>query len=1074
MLQNSCDNKSWCKFNSSSPHWQSLFTFCYEISVITVPLAMDMDELSDNGSFHPAEEDQLPNADAFDQYLKCREYRVTLEHKLLKDAAKKQLQKPASLLRRQQALHDKSCLPKKQQQDCPPCEMESSDDDQDPESKLQRQESPKKQKQGSYHSSQPETTNSDGDPSKSQYTGGNKDDATWPDYTLENVHVPVSNITGPGKTPHFGWAVCQNAQKGLSNGDFRRWFYCLGVYQCTECDFVARPLLPTSRDKKFGCPPRPLKHCCVVHTSNHLVWKGCTGGENGDPCKIIVTYSGGKESTNIAFTHIGKHNHPKPPVKKPSPESLRQLRKTVTENPDLLPFKLHMGYGSNKPISEWDDAFYNKSRVGYHRRRILNEKLGPQGIRGSIAALMDLAQKIPEKFFDINMGDPVSKSKPVIHMQSAYMRTVMNMAHENSSYQSDTIEGVVYDLDHLDGQISIHFTSAFDSVQQKWVPILISILFGRSTNDYHEHWKHLLGSFDASNWKEFQETFPGISVDWSEAERKGHVMAFMEHAKEKYHVQNFTEEHSYSYLRKCDVHFKRARQRVRQNASIVPSNKKSSFKNLTDILINEETTTQQFRTAVKALSTKFPKALPWLNWHLNPKRARSYFPACASEDWQARNMSKTTNAQENLGGQFQFLFGKKMTLNEAVLNLWKFVNRFELDHKAALRGLSVKYSQYPAATPKSRKRKQAKNDGRAPDTNKALKAANKGKSKDHRDKVKQIINDLFSSSSSSSSLSDSEDDARPKKQHKKTKTSSSDKESETVIGRCADGSHIFHGIPWNFIYKNNLYMNTCPLDSFLSLLFILHKGQLMVHPLAEALEEKSLLARAFKKLSENDATVGGINARMLFIEEFYNPAWLQNMNCNLFSELDIFYAQKNTGEKAKQSPILESISWEYTRPLPCCTLGNNCQHPQGPRRAVKQENIKHVTRLANTEMGHDRLALGQDGMKQIIDSKFGERVVHNNCTINYFNTGELREDGLPKQSSEVVCPGHPVQQKVSIKKFPHLAVFDHGEGAMIERNMGYTNLADVPFDFIHLGKRWLLRGGNFGRQQPLHCCGQAA
>lgn len=108
-------------------------------------------------------------------------------------------------------------------------------------------------------------------------------DATWPDGTLENVPVPASIVSGPGKMPHFGWALCQSAQKGLTNGDLRRFYYCLGVYKCTECDFVARPLMPDSRYKKHGCPPHPPSHTCVVHKTKPLMWNECTCRTNPLP-----------------------------------------------------------------------------------------------------------------------------------------------------------------------------------------------------------------------------------------------------------------------------------------------------------------------------------------------------------------------------------------------------------------------------------------------------------------------------------------------------------------------------------------------------------------------------------------------------------------------------------------------------------------------------------------------------------------------------------------------------------------------------------------------------------------------
>ena len=78
----------------------------------------------------------------------------------------------------------------------------------------------------------------------------------------------------------------------------------------------------------------------------------------------------------------------------------------------------------------------------------------------------------------------------------------------------------------------------------------------------------------------------------------------------------------------------------------------------------------------------------------------------------------------------------------------------------------------------------------------------------------------------------------------------------------------FEEISWFFDHKGNQYTNTCPLDSFLSLFYMLHKGKVMVNPLVEVVDKSSLLARAFKELDENNATTGGVNARMLFINEW--------------------------------------------------------------------------------------------------------------------------------------------------------------------------------------------------------------
>ena len=318
-----------------------------------------------------------PNMADFEKYLKCRLYRVTLEHEQLTKIARKKLRSRKKIYRRQgptrdeeksdsslsgrESYRNKQSKKRKNHQDTSSAE-ESDSSTLDSGSKRRKQHI--------------EAENKSSNKKKNNDPKINNNEATWPDGDLYNVCVPASNIISAGKIPYFGWATCQNGQKTLSHGQFRRWLYCLGVYKCTNCDFVLRPLLPSSRDKRLGAPPRPPKQTCPIHNTKELQWIPCTGCGDGNPCRIIITYMAGKTSQeHMVFTHLGNHNHPKPPVNKPSPESLRELQKTVTQNPDLLPTKLCMGTDSNKPVSEIDAAFHNKDRVSYFRRQILEKNM---------------------------------------------------------------------------------------------------------------------------------------------------------------------------------------------------------------------------------------------------------------------------------------------------------------------------------------------------------------------------------------------------------------------------------------------------------------------------------------------------------------------------------------------------------------------------------------------------------------------------------------------------------------------------------------------------------------------------
>jgi len=83
---------------------------------------------------------------------------------------------------------------------------------------------------------------------------------------------------------------------------------------------------------------------------------------------------------------------------------------------------------------------------------------------------------------------PTKKPHPgslAVLSQTDYMQQVLGEA--NSGLQSDMVEGVIHDPD-FDGKIDIQFTSAFDDIVQRWVPVLITVMFGRSKQDL----EHLL------------------------------------------------------------------------------------------------------------------------------------------------------------------------------------------------------------------------------------------------------------------------------------------------------------------------------------------------------------------------------------------------------------------------------------------------------------------------------------------------------------------------------------------------------------------------------------------------------
>ena len=98
-----------------------------------------------------------------------------------------------------------------------------------------------------------------------------------------------------------------------------------------------------------------------------------------------------------------------------------------------------------------------------------------------------------------------------------------------SGLQTDTIEGVIHSTEYA-GVADVHFTTAFDRINCVWVPVLMSLIFGRTKAHYAAHFKKLFESYNTNNdWDSFQDAFTGVTIDWSAAEGSGFLDALLEH-----------------------------------------------------------------------------------------------------------------------------------------------------------------------------------------------------------------------------------------------------------------------------------------------------------------------------------------------------------------------------------------------------------------------------------------------------------------------------------------------------------------------------------------------------------------
>jgi len=353
------------------------------------------------------------------------------------------------------------------------------------------------------------------------------EDLIWVDGEKE-FEVPTKQLKKKGK-PYFGWTFCHvNSYK--TKAFTKDNLYCMGCMKCPidNCTFVARPSWP--QKKGMGAPPKPAKIQCPIHNAN-LEWIPCTGNlpvttPNGQPmpCTLKVTIHN-TTTPKVTAIHLGSHaSHPRPPLYKASPAAMKAFTKIVKINPEAGPAKLMMGTPTRPSVLGLSNAFSNIDRVGNQRRQTLQSTMRALGIRGSLGSLFEFSADIPTEFIV-----ECSFKEGIISLQSDYMRQVLNDAA--GGLQSDTVEGVINELEYTKGSVDIHFISAFDQHQDRWVPVLMSIIFGRKAGVFSAHWMTLLKSYDdVKTWEEFEAIFPGITIDWSSALGKAFCETLIEFA----------------------------------------------------------------------------------------------------------------------------------------------------------------------------------------------------------------------------------------------------------------------------------------------------------------------------------------------------------------------------------------------------------------------------------------------------------------------------------------------------------------------------------------------------------------
>ena len=133
---------------------------------------------------------------------------------------------------------------------------------------------------------------------------------------------------------------------------------------------------------------------------------------------------------------------------------------------------------------------------------------------------------------------------------------------------TDTVEGFILEPSFA-SEINVTMTSTLDPALNRFVPVLISILFWKSKADYKIHWCQVLKPFKCTSWEDFKNQFPGNTSDMSDAIRKAFVSELQQLGREHWKETPPTLDIA-SVFRFCEVHFQRSRARISKNRAVVP------------------------------------------------------------------------------------------------------------------------------------------------------------------------------------------------------------------------------------------------------------------------------------------------------------------------------------------------------------------------------------------------------------------------------------------------------------------------------------------------------------------------
>ncbi|KAJ7711631.1 hypothetical protein B0H16DRAFT_1816471 [Mycena metata] len=536
-----------------------------------------------------------------------------------------------------------------------------------------------------------------------------------------HVHWATATLGGRGgSTEATGWEQGKLTRRA-----------CQGAIQCEDaaCQIITRP-----QTRRAGIDKQLEKSCACGAKLSH------------QPCEVIsslYTFKGG-----VYYQNGGTHLHPHPTVRlhlaKKEKDAFAHI---VQENPTAGPLKLLVGRpggnGAADSVADISPVLINAERIKYERRRVL-KPTGGQGGDNFVKEFGKFDKLNPNFVRTAQFGEVSVVALQTPFMASRLLKSVLSA--------NDGVDGVVSDAAHgywRERNSLLIVSSTYEPTHLKcWVPVLISYSNGGTAEHYRIHFFELFCSiaeeYDARKMELNDDCFANV-VDFSSAERNGFILAFVDFWLQRAPGERTVDELldvAPKLLKGCAHHFRSQITRVKKISGVVDPAQADVFENYGKKLLQCETP-EEFNLHATEFIKAFPRAESWIRWWMLPAYASMLFPSFRVMKpalWEA--IPDTTNAEEATHWKLYAVLGKHLALLEGLRALVAFTDHYRVQFEAKRHGIKTHYgtdrehwkrtAQLHGRTKYTRTKAgrptHTKNDGRPPDTGKALLLGRKSKS----------------------------------------------------------------------------------------------------------------------------------------------------------------------------------------------------------------------------------------------------------------------------------------------------------------------------------------------------------